>query len=146
MTPDPADAIAGAWRLNLNASDFGFLPPPRLREDRISIHGNQITIETHQIDTNGDNRVTRHLTLDGEPCIIDVLGRSREVRAQWTGGVLHVETRWEIGGNPRRLHETWRADAGRLRIERRHEANGGAIRQVLLLDPAQRLETAASSF
>lgn len=138
--------MAGAWRLNVTASDFGFLPPPRLREDRISLHGGRITIETHQIDTNGDNRVTRDLTLDAEPCVIDVLGRSREVRAHWTGAVLHVETRWEIGGNPRRLLETWRVAAGRLRIERRHEANGGAIRQTLLLDPVQREGSAASSF
>lgn len=146
MIPSPAESIAGEWRLSVTASDFGFLPPPRFREDRITLHGDRLTIETHQIDTNGDNRVTRHLTLDGEPCPIDVLGRSREVRAHWAGGVLHVETRWEIGGNPRRLLETWRVEAGRLRIERRHEANGGAIRQTLVLDPVQRAGTAANSF
>lgn len=146
MTPDLANSIPGAWRLNHTASDFGFLPPPRLREDRITLDGDCLIIETHQIDSNGDNRVTRDLTLDGEPRTIDVLGRPREIRACWSEGVLHVETRWEIGGNPRRLVETWRVAAGRLRIERRHEANGGAIRQTLLLDPVQRAGIAASSF
>lgn len=138
--------MAGEWRLNVTASDFGFLPPSRLREDRITLASERLTIETHQIDANGDNRVTRDLTLDGEPRTVDVLGRPREVRAHWTDGVLHIETRWEIGGNPRRLLETWRVAAGRLRIERRHEANGGAIRQTLLLDPVQRAGTAANSF
>lgn len=127
--------FSGRWRLDLAASRFGFLKPPRSREDRIEHCDPLWRMVTRQVDTNGDHTVERVLTLDGTEICIPVLATPRRYRAGWIADGVWIECRWEISGSERVLRELWRlADSGdTVRIERRYEQTGGAVRQQLSL-------------
>jgi hypothetical protein len=127
--------FSGHWRLDVAASRFGFLKPPRSREDRIEHRDLRWRMVTRQVDTNGDHTVERLLTLDGAETCVEVLGTPRRYRAGWNADAVWIECRWEVSGRERRLREHWRlADSGEIvRIERRYEQTGGAVRQQLYL-------------
>ncbi len=127
--------FSGVWRLDLSASRFGFLKPPRAREDRIEHRDPLWRMVTRQADANGDHTVERILTLDETETCIPVLGTPRRYRAGWNADEVWIECRWEISGRERVLRERWRlAGSGdSVRIERRYEQTGGAVRQQLCL-------------
>lgn len=135
MNVDDRPDFSGEWRLDLGASRFGFLKPPRSREDRIEHRDPLWRMVTRQVDTNGDHTVERSFTLDGTETCVEVLGRPRRYRAGWFADGIRIECRWEIGGRERLLIEEWRlADFGRsVRIERRYQQTGRTVRQQLCL-------------
>ena len=127
--------LTGVWKLVRGESDFGFLPPPRLRVDTIAHQDPLLRIRTRQKDANGDITLDRDLTIGGEPVNIEIRGRARQVRAFWDEGVLVVETRSEVSGQARRIEDRWTLDAEGewLTIERLHEQPGGPVHQRLRL-------------
>ncbi|NDJ12149.1 MAG: hypothetical protein EBY17_13310 [Acidobacteriia bacterium] len=131
MKPD----FTGVWKLIRGESEFGFLPPPRLRVDTISHLEPEFWVRTRQKDANGDLTVDRDLVLGGAPIEVTIRGRVRLVRAFWDDSVLVVETVSEVSGKPRRLvdRRTLDADNGWMTIERLQEQPGGPVRQKLRL-------------
>lgn len=131
MTPD----YTGVWELVRGKSDFGFLPPPRLRIDTILHDDSRLRIRTRQKDANGDLTVDRKLTIGADPVIIQLLGRARRVRAFWDALTLVMETSSDVSGNPRRIEDRWTLDPSGeyLTIVRRHLQPGGTVNQRLFL-------------
>ncbi len=127
--------FTGVWKLIRGESDFGFLPTPHLRIDRIVHQDPQLHIRTRQKDANGDITIDRDLTIGEEASEIIIRGRGRRVRAFWDEAVLVVETSSEVSGKGRRIEDRWTLDPGAdwLTIERRHEQPGGPVRQRLRL-------------
>jgi len=125
----------GTWKLIRGESDFGFLPPPRLRVDTILHDDARLRIQTHQKDSNGSITVVRDLTIDNPPFEISIHGRPRWVRAFWEDATLVVETSSEVSGNARQILDRWTLDpdAAWLTIQRTHEQPGGAVHQRLRL-------------
>ena len=130
-TPD----LTGTWRLSLPESQFGFLPPAKLRIDTIAQTEHRIRIVTRQVDANGDHTVERALPLDGTPVEILVLGKMRLVSARWDGDGLVVDTQSEVSGRPRRIQDRWELspDGGTLTVSRWHGNPGGAVRRKIVL-------------
>jgi hypothetical protein len=118
------------------ASDFGFLKPPRRRQDIIEHDGGRIRFITRQADTNGDHTVTREFEPGGAAVRVWVIRQERWVRGWWEEDVLVVETSWEVSGHARRLEDRWHREGDRLILERRHEMNGGPVRQRLIFAAA----------
>jgi hypothetical protein len=131
MKPD----FSGTWILNTGASEFGFLKPPARREDVVVHQEPSLLVTTRQKDTNGDNVVTREVTIGGGDVTINVLGRPRLLSAVWDADDLLLVTRWDIGGNRRELTDRWTLQEGgaRLVIERKQAMNGGPVRQRLVM-------------
>ncbi|MEO8659711.1 MAG: hypothetical protein ABI693_14660 [Bryobacteraceae bacterium] len=131
MKPD----FSGTWILNTGASEFGFLKPPARREDVVVHQEPSLQVTTLQKDTNGDNMVTRAVTIGGGDVTIDVLGRPRQLSGFWDGDDLLLVTRWDVGGNPRELTDCWTLQDGgaRLVIQRTQAMNGGPVRQRLVM-------------
>ena len=129
--------FSGEWELLPKESSFGFLPPPVLRLDCVAQTGDDLLVTTRQVDDNGDNTVERHLTIEGPPTEIQVLGRPRSISSRWDGADLVVETRFEVSGRGRTIEDRWSlsSDRQRLRIRRRVEQTGGAVRQLLVFGP-----------
>lgn len=125
--------FSGEWELALEMSQFGFLKPPRRRVDRMTQTASSLMVETRQIDTRGDNTVTRVIPLDGREATADVLGRASRYRGTWHGAALIVEGEWEHAGQPRGSVETWSRDGERLVIERVLRMPGGDVAQRLIL-------------
>ena len=129
MRPD----FTGVWKLIRGESEFGFLPPPRLRVDTITHAEPHILIRTRQKDANGVITLDRDLTIGGEFVEVMIRGRARQVRAFWDDAELVVETASEVSGNSRRIEDRWSLDASAewVTIVRLHEQPGGAVRQRL---------------
>jgi len=127
--------FSGVWKLIRGESDFGFLPPPRLRIDTIVQHEQQLQISTRQKDANGSITVERNLEIGGGPTQILIHGRPRMIRAYLDGPQLVIETLSEVSGTSRRIEDRWSLDdMGQwLTIARMHEQPGGAVHQRLRL-------------
>lgn len=130
--------FTGAWKLIRGESEFGFLPPPRLRIDNITHNAGTgaLQIRTRQKDASGDVTVDRDLVIGGDAVAVAIRGRSRSVRAYWaTGAELVIETASEVSGASRRIEDRWTLDPGGqwLTIHRLHELPGGPVRQRLRL-------------
>ena len=127
--------FTGVWKLARGESNFGFLPPPDLRVDRIVHEDPQLHIQTRQKDANGDITIDRDLTIGEQGAEIMIRGRARRIRVFWDEAVLVLETSSEVSGKARRIEDRWTLDAGAdwLTIERRHEQPGGPLRQRLRL-------------
>lgn len=130
--------------MSKGGSKFGFLPPPRLRVDRIEQTPAEIRIRTQQKDANGANTVERRLPLDGSPVEVTVLGRVRSISARWEGEVLVISTVSEVSGRPRLLEDRWSLsqDGSAITIQRRHGTPGGAVHQRLLLRKTESIQYA----
>lgn len=123
--------LTGVWKLIRGESDFGFLPPPRFRQDTIVHNAPQIHITTHQIDANGDNTAERNLTLGADPAEILILGKPRLISARHDGDAVIVETRSTVSGTARLIEDRWTLVAGSLTITRTHHQPGGPVHQTL---------------
>ena len=132
----PHPDFSGAWKLIRGESEFGFLPPPRLRIDTIAHNADALQIRTRQKDASGDVTVDRDLVIGGDPVAVLIRGRSRSVRAYWgTATELVIETASEVSGSARRIEDRWTLDPDGqwLTIHRLHELPGGPVRQRLRL-------------
>ena len=127
--------FTGEWKLVLAESEFGFLPPPRLRVDSVAHNDPALRMETRQKDANGDITVVRELTIGAAPVPLIIRGNPRRIRAFWDQRALVVETTSEVSGKERRITDRWTMEAGaeRLLIERRHQQPGGPVHQRLVL-------------
>lgn len=143
MKPD----FTGVWKLIRGESEFGFLPPPRLRVDTISHLEPEFRVRTQQKDANGDLTVNRDLVVGGDPIEVTLRGRVRLVRAFWDDRVLVVETVSEVSGKPRRLldRRSLDADGEWMMIDRLQEQPGGPVRQKLRLRRSGDIHTAMIS-
>jgi hypothetical protein len=134
LTEDgPHSNLTGVWRLRNDASDFGFLPAPRLRTDTITHNGRELRILTRQKDANGEITVERDLTIGGAEAELTIHGRTRRMRAFRDDAAIVLETRYEVSGNPRRIEDRLLPDADGqwLSIHRLLEQPGGVVRQRL---------------
>ncbi|MEO5923594.1 MAG: hypothetical protein ABIR70_07185 [Bryobacteraceae bacterium] len=130
----PSD-LSGTWKLIRGESDFGFLPPPRLRVDMITHREPYLHMRTRQKDANGDIVLDRNVTIGGAAEQIVIRGRARLLRAFWEEQTLVVETTSEVSGSARRIEDRWTVDADGawLTIERAHDQPGGTVHQWLRL-------------
>ena len=133
--------FTGNWKLIRGESDFGFLPPPRLRIDTIMHEDLLLRARTVQKDANGKVTVDRNLTIGGEALKVMILGRARWIRAYWDEDVLVVVTSSEVSGTNRTIEDRWTLDASAewLLIERVHRLPGGTVRQQLRLQRSEPL-------
>lgn len=134
----PHPDFSGAWKLIRGESEFGFLPPPRLRIDNITHDAatGALQIRTRQKDASGDVTVDRDIVIGGDPAAVAVRGRSRTIRAYWGAATeLVIETDSEVSGSPRRIEDRWTLDPDGqwLTIHRQHELPGGPVHQRLRL-------------
>lgn len=135
METGPNVDFSGLWKLVTGESEFGFLPVPKFRLDKVVHDNGRIRIETHQIDSNGDNVVVRDLAIGGEPVEVDVLGKARWIRVLGDGDALKFETRSSVSGNERLIEDWWSLDETitdmPLTVRRTLRQPGGAVHQKL---------------
>jgi hypothetical protein len=126
--------FTGVWELINDKSDFGFLPPPRLRVDRIIHDEPRFLLRTRQKDANGDVTVDRDLIIGGDPVEVSINGRARQISSFWNDGELTVITNSAVSGGARRIEDRWTfVDDDSLTIVRLHDLPGGPVRQRLLM-------------
>lgn len=91
--------FSGNWKLNLDKSDFGPLPPPSARSNQIEHSEPNLKITTTQSGAQGEFTYAMSYTTGGKESSNDVAGNTFKSTANWDGDVLVVDTKGSFNGN-----------------------------------------------
>jgi hypothetical protein len=98
---------SGTWKLNVDKSDFGPLPPSASRTD-IIVHSDPGLKDTVSDDgAQGKQDYVLTLTTDGKEATNNLSGLEAKSIANWTGANLVVETKLNIQGTDIALKAVW---------------------------------------
>ena len=90
--------FSGEWKLNVDKSDFGPIPPPTSMVQKIDHKDPVIKISTAQSDMNGDNTTDATYTTDGKESKNNVRGAEAKSIAKWDGDALAIDTKVDYQG------------------------------------------------
>ncbi len=136
---DPSTELTGAWKVNIEKSDFGMLFAPKAAAVKITQEG--ATIKLAESDTNAQdetNRVESTLTTDGTQCSGTLIATNYSVKGimALSNGSLTFDGGGSSGGVDFKVHEVWAlsADKATITITRHFSSARGNTDQTLLLE------------
>lgn len=98
---------SGTWKLNIEKSDFGPLPPDTSRTD-IIVHSDPSLKDTVSDDgAQGKQDYVLTVTTDGKEATNNIGGMDAKSVANWTGANLVVDTKLNVQGTDIALKATW---------------------------------------
>ncbi len=100
VSAQPGDKpnFSGEWKLNLEKSNFGALPPPTSMTRKIVHAEPSMTIDEVQVSPLGEQTTTRSYKTDGSAMTFMVQGASVGGSAKWVKNVLEVLSNVEAIG------------------------------------------------
>lgn len=113
--------FSGEWKLNAAKSEFGPMPAPSKRTDKITHEDPTLKISTTSATPNGDFTVELNYTTDGKECTNEIRGNALKSTVEWAGDALVFKTKGSFGGNDISIIDKWTlADEGKTLIIGRH--------------------------
>ena len=97
MAADRPD-FSGEWKLNVDKSDFGPMPPPTSQVQKIDHKDPVIKINTAQSGAEGDVVVDAAYTTDGKESKNNIRGAEAKSIAKWEGDALLIDTKLDFQG------------------------------------------------
>jgi hypothetical protein len=115
----PAD-FSGDWKLNIERSDFGGMPPPTSVTQKVTHEEPSLKILSQQSGTFGDVTADFAFTTDGKECENKVMDMVIKSTVKWDGSVLVIDSTMDIQGSPMTLTDRWTLspDGKELTIDR----------------------------
>jgi hypothetical protein len=100
VSAQPGDKpnFSGEWKLNLEKSNFGALPPPTSMTRKIVHAEPSMTIDEVQVSPLGEQTTTRSYKTDGSAMTFMVNGATVNGSAKWVKNVLEVLSNVETIG------------------------------------------------
>ena len=86
--------FSGEWKLNLEKSSFGALPPPASISRTITHAEPALTIVEQQRTDMGDQTATRKYVTDGTETVFTASGADVKSAAKWDENTLVVTRPW----------------------------------------------------
>jgi hypothetical protein len=128
--------FTGDWKLNVSKSEFGPLPAPNSRTDKIKHDDPALKITTTQSGQNGDVTFDLSYTTDGKESTNEIRGNPMKSTSKWDGDTLLIETKASFGGNDITLADKWTvsADGKVLTINRHIVSPMGELDQKTVLE------------
>jgi len=128
--------LAGEWKLNLDKSDFGPLPSPKSRTDKIAQDDGAVIVSVSVSNAQGDFTYNLRYATDGSETKNEIFGNPATSTAKWDGEALAVETKGTFQGNDYTAKDryTVSADGKTLTVERRLASAMGEADQKLIFD------------
>lgn len=106
--------FSGTWKLNVDKSDFGQMPPPITETNVITQSGVDMKVVVTSEREQGERDYTLSLKLDGKDTPTPAGTFPPESpfqivssKAEWTGSDLVVSQQTTFQGNPGTLKSTW---------------------------------------
>jgi hypothetical protein len=96
--PGDKPNFSGEWKLNLEKSNFGALPPPTSMTRKIAHTEPSLTIDEVQVSPLGEQTTTRSYKTDGSAMTFVVQGTNVNGSAKWVKNVLEVSSNVETIG------------------------------------------------
>jgi hypothetical protein len=131
-----APNFSGEWKLSASKSDFGPMPPPASRTDKITHADPKLNVTTTQSGSNGEATFELKYTTDGTETTNDLRGNSLKSTSKWDGDTLVLTTKGSLGGNEITLADKWNlSDGGKtLTIARHITVSQGEFDQKIVLE------------
>jgi hypothetical protein len=104
--------LNGTWKLNTAKSDFGPLPPPDSRTEKIVHADPSLKVNVAQTGGTGDLTYDVLYTTDGKECVNKVGDNEFKSTLTWDGDDLAVETKGSFGGTDFTSKDRWTVSEG----------------------------------
>lgn len=98
--------LSGEWKLNVDKSDFGPMPPPNSQVLKITHNEPEFSIQTDQDGMQGKISYTVKCKTDGMECVNELRGTQAKMVAKWEGSALVTTTKLDFQGNELTLVNT----------------------------------------
>jgi hypothetical protein len=130
--------FSGEWKLNLEKSDFGPLPGPKSRVDKISHKDPELKINRTQVSPMDQTNTSEWTcTTDDKECSNDIPGGiTLKSTARWDGEKLVVVSKGSFQQGEIRIKDTWTLskDGKTITIVRLLSSDMGEAEQTLILE------------
>ena len=128
--------FSGDWKLNASKSEFGPMPAPTSRTDKIAHADPNLKVTTTQSGPNGDGTFELKYTTDGAETTNDLRGNPVKSTSKWDGDILIITSKASFGGNDITFADKWSIseDGKILTINRHIVAPQGELDQKLVLE------------
>ncbi len=103
--------FSGTWKLNVEKSDFGPLPPPASRTDVITQSDAQVKDAVKSVGPDGDMDLNLVYNLDGTMSVSQFRGSDVKSTAKWDGAALAVESKLNIQEQDIGISSRWTLSA-----------------------------------
>ncbi len=130
-----ATSFTGAWKLNVDKSDFGPLPVPISLVDKIEQSDSALKINRAQSGQMGEATYDLVYTFDGKESTNTVRGNPLKSTAKWDGDALLIETKLKFQDNDVQINDRWTLgeDGKTILIARHLKSAQGEMDQKLVM-------------
>ncbi len=99
--------FTGSWKLNVAKSDFGPMPAPDKRTDKIAHEEPVVKVSTTTVGQQGEFTYDMAYKTDGSESVNSLRGNEFKSVAKWEGDKLVINTKGSFGGNEFSSKSTW---------------------------------------
>jgi hypothetical protein len=99
--------LTGTWKLNVNKSDFGVMPPPDSQVDVIDHHDPVLVVKVTAEGAQGKQEYTLNSTTDGKEVTNQMMGQPVKSTTAWDGNNLVTNAKLTIQDNDISLKQTY---------------------------------------
>jgi hypothetical protein len=103
--------FSGDWKLNVDKSDFGPMPPPTTMTQKIDHADPDLKVSTSQSGPQGDISYDAKYTTDGKECTNTVGPMEAKSTVTWDGDDLAVTTDLDANGMQIKIKGKWSLSA-----------------------------------
>lgn len=100
--------FSGEWKLNVDKSNFGPMPPPTSMTRTIEHKDPDLNMVTSQSGADGDVTLKAKYSTDGKETKNDFRGAEAKSVAKWDGDTLVIDTKLDFQGMEITLKESWK--------------------------------------
>ena len=113
--------FSGTWKLNVDKSDFGVLPPSNSRTDVVDHKDPNLKITVADDGAQGQQNYTLIMTTDGKEAVNKPGGLDMKSVATWDASKLVVSTKLQFQGSDVAIKTSWSlSDDGKTLTENAH--------------------------
>lgn len=128
--------FSGEWKLNASKSEFGPMPAPNSRTDKIKHEDPSLKVSTSSSTQAGDFNIDLNYTTDGKETTNEIRGNQVKSTAKWEGDALVINSKGSFGGNDITITDKWTLspDGKTLTIGRHFVSPQGELDQKVVME------------
>ena len=128
--------FAGTWKMNAGKSDFGQMPAPDSRTDKITHADPDMAVAISSVGERGEFNYTMKYSTDGKETSNSIRDNPFKSVAKWDGDALMIDSKGSFGGNDVTIKAKWTLseDGKTLTINSHFASSMGEGKQKLVLE------------
>ncbi len=116
--------LTGDWKLNISKSEFGQMPAPTSRMDKITHEDPKLTLAVKSSSERGDFAYEMKYMTDGSESVNEMRGNPIKSVAKWDGDTLVIDSKASFNGNDVTMSDKWTVSPdGKTLTIKRHMAS-----------------------